>query len=311
MKSFRLRLRAPAKLNLFFEVLGRRPDGYHEIATVTALVSLCDHLLIETFSDSEREVALSCLDMEGNDLSSVIPTDGRNLAVKAYHLLADISGKSTSAEIRLRKQIPSEAGLGGGSSDAAATLAGLNRLWNLNYPAGELAKIGAQLGSDVPLFFEKSPALGSGRGEITSPIGKVKPIDFVIFKPPFGLSTAAVYRALDKGPSSKPRGTGPLTEALRRGADARQLAPLFFNRLEETAREICPDLDSFFEVLGGDAPFRLTGSGTALYAPADSAEQAAALKDKIEKKGIPGKVFVCRSTASPLSHLSDYDILLG
>lgn len=297
----RILLSAPAKLNLFFEVTGTRPDGYHEVETITTLVTLYDRLVIQARPGSEGAVALACIDARGESKAAPLPTDGQNLVAKAYHLLAESCGNAMPVEIELTKRIPAEAGLGGGSSDAAAALFGLNRLRNPGLTAGELKRLAARLGSDVPLFFEKSPALGLGRGEVTRPLDAARELDFVIFKPPFGLSTAAVYRALDEEPDYKPRSSAPLADALARGAETKELFDLFFNRLEATARRISPELDACFGTLGPLAPFRLTGSGTALYTLVSGPDEAVQLKGEIEKTGIPGKVFACRSAASPLS----------
>lgn len=306
MKSS-IKLRAPAKLNLFFEVLDKRPDGYHNVLTVTTPISLCDDLTIGILRGGGRGVRLACVDEAGRDLSAVIPTDDRNLAVKGALALAEESAVTMPISIRLVKRIPSEAGLGGGSSDAAAVIAGLNRLWGLNYSPKRLAEIGARVGSDVPLFFENGFALGSGRGEVTAPIEGVPPFAVVIVKPPFGLSTAAVYRAAGETPPEKRETPDRLIEALRAGNAA--FVPLLFNRFEETARRLSPELDRLFAELAPFGTFRLTGSGTALYAPAADPSQAAGLKERIEKTGVSGKVFVCTTIASPLSPLSVYDIL--
>ena len=313
----RISLSAPAKLNLFFEVTAARSDGYHEVETITTLVTLYDELSIEALPEGEKDVSLTCVD--GGEFGRVrvklpggksillpftdaIPTDERNLVVKAYRLLAEYSGRAVPVKIELTKRIPAEAGLGGGSSDAAAALFLLNRLWNLNLPIPELARLAARLGSDVPLFFEKSPALGLGRGEFTRPLDAAgEPILFVIFKPPFGLSTAAVYRALDGQPRWEPKSSRPLAEALRRGGKGEELFPLFYNRLEATARKISPELDACFEELGAFAPFRLTGSGTALYTALSDPDEALRLKFELSSSGIPGKVFICSTATSPLS----------
>ena len=313
----RISLSAPAKLNLFFEVTGKRPDGYHDVETITTLVTLHDELTIETSPGAEQDVSLTCTIggeafpirvrlPEGKNLIlpavDAVPTDERNLAVKAYRLLAESSDNPTPVRIELIKRIPAGAGLGGGSSDAAAVLFILNRLWNLNLRTPELARLAARLGSDVPLFFEKSPALGLGRGEITRPLDAAdRPISFLIFKPSFSLSTAEVYRALDQEPPWEAKSSRPLAEALRRGEEGKALFPLFYNRLEATARRISPELDACFETLGALAPFRLTGSGSALYTVVSDPEEAVRLKAQIRFSAVPGKVFLCRSAASPLS----------
>ena len=300
MKPNRIDLRAPAKLNLFFEVLGKRPDGYHDILTVTTPISIYDDLSIEIEPGGGNGVRLTCVDETGRDLSVFIPADERNLAVRGARALAGESAVSVPIAIRLVKRIPSEAGLGGGSSDAAAVLAGLNRLWGLNYPRKRLAQIAARIGSDVSLFFEERFALGTGRGEITEPVPSASSFDLVLVKPPFGLSTAAVYRASGEVPPEKRRNPDRLIEALCSG---HPVTPFLFNRLEETARRLSPELDRLFAELARYGSFRLTGSGTALYLPVSSSEEALALKEKIVKAGISGKVFACSTAASPLSQL--------
>lgn len=291
-------LLAPAKLNLFFEVLGKRPDGYHEISTVTALVSLYDELSLSV-SDFSENILLECVDPSGNDLSETIPTDGRNLAVKAARALAEFAGKTSFPKMRLLKRIPSEAGLGGGSSDAAAALKALNRFWNLNLPKETLQKIGASLGSDVPLFFEEGFAFGSGRGEITKPILGVSPFHTVIFKPPFGLSTAAVYKAVREIPSPEYRNPVPLAEALKSG-HLDTVRSLLFNRLEETARSLSSELCGVMSSLSHYASFRLTGSGTALYLLTETAELAQKIALEIRESKVAGTVYTAEIISANL-----------
>jgi 4-diphosphocytidyl-2-C-methyl-D-erythritol kinase len=168
---------APAKVNLFLEVLAKRADGYHEIATLLVAVSLYDTL--EFKEEASGDVQL--LSNHPN-----LSTGPDNLVCRAADLLRQRRGVRRGARIRLTKRIPLAAGLAGGSSDAAATLAGLNRLWGLGLADGELAALGADLGSDVPFFFSAPAAWCTGRGEQVTPLPLGRPLDFVLACPPAG-----------------------------------------------------------------------------------------------------------------------------
>ena len=174
---------APAKVNLFLEVLGKRPDGYHEIATLMVAVRLFDTLVFREAND----LTLRCSDKR-------LPAGPDNLVLKAANLVRERTGCKKGANIRLVKRIPLAAGLAGGSTDAAATLAALNRLWQLGLSANDLAKLGGEIGSDIPFFFRTPAAWCSGRGEIVAPVTLPIPLDFVLLCPSFGLATAAVYK---------------------------------------------------------------------------------------------------------------------
>jgi len=152
-------LRASAKVNLALEVLGKRADGYHEIATVLQAVDLFDRIAVET-ADS--------LSLHTDDPD--LPTDEGNLVMRAARLLQKAAGIETGARIRLQKRIPVAAGLGGGSSDAAATLWGLSRLWKLRWPTARLQELAVELGMDVPFFLGAGRAVARGRGEQLAPL---------------------------------------------------------------------------------------------------------------------------------------------
>src|SRR5262249_2823120 len=201
-----LRVWAPAKVNLFLEVLGKRADGYHEIATLMVAVSLYDTL--EFKEESSPPVHLQC---DRPDLS----TGPDNLIYRAAELLRQRTGCPRGARIRLRKRIPMAAGLAGGSSDAAATLCGLNALWQLGRSNAELAVLGAELGSDVPFFFATPAAWCTGRGEQVTPVKLGRPFHLVVASPGVGLATADVYRGLSVPP--QPLAGGPICRALADG----------------------------------------------------------------------------------------------
>lgn len=174
---------APAKINWLLSVLGKRDDGYHEILSLAQCVELCDELSFEPFDALVLE----------SDCPIPVP---ENLIWKAALVLKDFSGTEKGARITLTKNIPIEAGLGGGSSDAAYTLLGLNELWGLGLDKKRLSALGAKVGSDVPFFLSGPAALVSGRGETAKPVDLGKPVWLVLVKPDFGVSTAWAYRTL-------------------------------------------------------------------------------------------------------------------
>ncbi len=192
---------APAKLNLFLEITGKRSDGFHEILTLVLKTDLCDELeFLPVPKTGNRKFELSCLSYDTGEPLPDLPNDSRNLVYRAADLLLsrtkDRINDLSPVKIVLKKKIPAEAGLGGGSGDAAAALYALNYIWNVRLEKQDLEKLGAELGSDVPLFFEKGLILGRGRGEKCQSIGKAPDMDIVLLKPPFGLSAGEVYRQL-------------------------------------------------------------------------------------------------------------------
>src|SRR5262245_8635037 len=164
-----LSLLAPAKVNLFLEVLGKRPDGYHDLETLMVAIDLCDRL--EFRPDDSGAVTLTCDDPG-------LTCGPANLVLKAADRLRRHTNHSGGARIHLAKRIPMQAGLGGGSSDAATTLKGLTRLWSLGLPDSELAKIGAEVGSDVAFFFSPGAAWCTGRGEKVEPVTLGRTLEF-------------------------------------------------------------------------------------------------------------------------------------
>lgn len=180
-----MQLLAPAKINLSFQIKGRRPDGFHEIETLMAPISLADRITIERAGD-DGEIRFSCDD-------SSLPTGDDNLVVRAAKLFRQRANISSGIKIALEKKIPHGAGLGGGSSDAATTLLGLNELFAASLPQDELLKLAAELGSDVPFFVVRSAAVCRGRGEIVVPTSLATKLQLVLFKPDFGVPTPWAY----------------------------------------------------------------------------------------------------------------------
>jgi 4-diphosphocytidyl-2-C-methyl-D-erythritol kinase len=180
-----MQLWAPAKINLSFRIKGRRADGFHEIETLMAPISLADRITIENTGDA-REIRFSCDDPS-------LPSGDDNLVVRAAKLFRQGTNLNDGITISLEKRIPHGAGLGGGSSDAASTLLALNELFDAGLDQAELLKLAAQLGSDVPFFLARSAAVCRGRGEIVEPISLKTKFHLVLLKPDFGVSTPWAY----------------------------------------------------------------------------------------------------------------------
>jgi len=255
----RVHVLAPAKINLYLEVLGRRPDGYHAIDTVMLAVDLFDE--IEVVADVSGAISLTCDEPE-------LTVGPDNLVLKAARLLKQKSGTAFGATIRLTKRIPWAAGLGGGSSDAAGTLAALNACWELGLADADLATLSAELGSDVPYFFATPAARCTGRGEIVEPVPVGAAFEIVLAKPAIGLNTAAVYREHARQAAGdrflKPEA---LLKALSEG-DVEQLGRLLHNRLQAPAMELAPPVARLYRRLQqtGAAGGLMTGSGSCLFA---------------------------------------------
>lgn len=180
-----MKLLAPAKINLSLEIRGQRADGFHEIETLMVPISLADELEIERV---DREgIAFTCDD-------PTVPCDDTNLVVRAAKLFCEKCGLKPALKIALAKKIPHGAGLGGGSSDAAATLLALDEIFQTKLGTTRLSEMAAELGSDIPFFIYRSSAMCRGRGEIVEPRAFAKPLDLVLIKPPFGVPTPWAYQ---------------------------------------------------------------------------------------------------------------------
>ena len=253
-----LGLPAPAKLNLFLHVLGRRADGYHDLQSAMQLVDLADSLDFELRPDGTL--------LRSGDL--VGATEG-DLCLRAAQLLQAATGCRLGAEIRVRKRIPAGAGLGGGSSDAATTLIALNRLWHLGLDRPTLARLGLQLGADVPFFVEGRNAYAEGLGEILSPI-ELPARRYVVIWPGVSLATAAIFR--DDGLTRN----GPATKIAVFSAALRASPQALFgtNVLEPVARRHAAEVGDALDWLGRFGQARMTGSGSAVFVAVESDDAA-------------------------------------
>ncbi len=265
---------APAKINLALEVLGKRPDGYHEIKSIIQTIDLADDLV---FSPAEKL-----------EISSALPGwDGeKSLVSRAARLLRDRSGYQGGARVRVTKRIPLMSGLGGDSSDGAAALKGFNRLWQLGLSTPDLMEMGAALGSDVPFFFCGGTALIEGRGELVTPLRAYPPTWVVLLLPPIAAETgktARLYGALKKGDFSDGARTEKFAGALIEGWE---IPPsLFSNAFERAAGELWPDIEEyrwrFLEA--GAYRVHLSGAGPALYSLHEDRAEAERILINLQK----------------------------
>ena len=237
---------APAKLNLFLHITGRRADGYHLLQSVFMLIDWCDTLHLDVKLDGT---------IQRIDLNTPLPAD--DLIVRAARALQLASGTTLGAEIHIDKQIPAQAGMGGGSSDAASTLLALNKLWGLNWPVSKLLPLGLALGADVPFFLYGYNAWVEGIGEKISPV-LVPPSRFVVVKPNAGIETARIF-----GSAALERATNTATIS----DFAAQPYDFGRNDLQPVAQALCPEVEIALHWLQsfGLKP-RMTGSGSAVFA---------------------------------------------
>jgi 4-diphosphocytidyl-2-C-methyl-D-erythritol kinase len=257
-------VQAPAKVNLFLEVLGKRPDGYHEIVTCMAAIDLFDTLEFAAASargSKEESATEICLTCEG----AALDTGPNNLVCRAAGLLRKHAGVQRGARIRLQKRIPIGAGLAGGSSDAAATLCGLNELWKLDLPRDELTRLAAQLGSDIPFFLTGNAAWCTGRGEVVAPFKLKEPLHLLLANPGVELSTAAVYKNVQV--PGEPQAPEAMKAALQSGNPA-AVGRALFNRLQEPAELLCREVADLRELCEQLRPqgHLMSGSGSSYFA---------------------------------------------
>lgn len=276
---------AYAKLNLTLDVLGKRDDGYHDLKSVMQTVSLQDDIEIDV--GTGKPWCLKC-DQEG------IPCDERNLAWKAARVYCDAVGKDPEGiEIRIVKRIPSQAGMGGGSSDAAAVLRALNRHFGEPLSLAELADLGAAVGSDVPFCVVGGTCMCEGRGERLRKLPNMPACIFVVCKPEFPVSTPALYRKIDEV-SIPVRPSHQEMEAALMAGDLEKVAHNVFNVFDPVVAADHPELDEIKAVMGeyGAMSSQMTGSGSATFAITDEPLSAVAISSILKKDY--RDVFVCK-----------------
>ncbi len=248
---------APAKLNLFLHITGRRADGYHLLQSVFMLIDWCDTLHFEVRRDGL--ITREDIGLENPASTEALPAD--DLCVRAARALQAATGTSLGVHIGLEKRIPAQAGMGGGSSDAASCLMALQHLWGVRLAPDAMAALALQLGADVPFFLSGGHAWVEGVGERISPLA-LPVSEFVVVKPPVGLSTPAIFGA----PSLK-RDTKTATIT---GFAAEHEGPIYGfgrNDLQPVAQQLCPLLNQSLDWLKAQGlQGRMTGSGSAVFA---------------------------------------------
>lgn len=269
-------LTSPSKINLFLEVLGRRDDGYHEICSIVALTELSDTITLERRTSGITIVA-------GDPR---VPPGSDNLCYRAADLLLRHSGTHGGVNIRIEKRIPVAGGMGGGSSNAAATLWGLNLLYDLGWPCEELIGLGSVLGSDVPLFFCREAAFIRGRGERVEELVSLTPQWLVIANPGIEISTASVYRRLRIPLTTETIGV-TMQNLIASGQGEAALSHCF-NRLEDVVLEVYPIVANLKQrlLLLGAGPVLVSGSGPTVFGVMREAEMARRAASSLAESGI-------------------------
>jgi 4-diphosphocytidyl-2-C-methyl-D-erythritol kinase len=282
--------RAPAKVNLYLRVVGRRADGYHELDSILMPVSLYDELALEVRPAPAPSVALRCD-------HPALPTDDRNLAARAARRFMEEFGLSAAIAIELRKRIPAGAGLGGGSSDAAAVIRALAALTRIGDRA-RLMALGLTLGADVPFFIDPRPARIAGIGERVAPLANPPQLELVIAAPPVEVSTAAVFGALGRD-----RWSGPLAEAaaLEAFGAGRIVEAMLVNDLEAVAAARHPEILRLKAILKdcGATASAMSGSGGAVFGlfPSPAAAEQAAVR--MRALAPEASIFAVHTLAAP------------
>ncbi len=257
---------APAKINLFLHITGRRRDGYHDLQTVFQFLGLCDELRLQDRPDGQIRLLRPLPD---------VPPE-RDLTVRAASLLRETIGISRGADISVVKRVPLGGGLGGGSSDAATTLVGLNHIWGLGLSREELSELGLRLGADVPIFVHGVAAWGEGVGEHLTPVYPAEPW-YVVVYPRCHVSTGEIFSAAELT-----RNSSPLTIPARLRVAPSEAALPAVSRLMAETRNDCeavvfqryPAVEEVHRWLSSHAPARMTGTGASIFAPFGSEEEA-------------------------------------
>ncbi|MGA3164115.1 MAG: 4-(cytidine 5'-diphospho)-2-C-methyl-D-erythritol kinase [Verrucomicrobiota bacterium] len=277
----RLEKKSPCKINLLLNILGRRPDGFHELETILHPVNVCDRLIFER---DAHGVKLTCNNAE-------LPTDGRNLIHRATTAFLQAARISDGVRIHLEKKIPLAAGLGGGSGNAATTLLALNELFDQPLASEKLHELAAALGSDVPFFLQNRPALATGRGEKIQPLEDFPALRgraFLLIHPGFVILTAWAYQALARFPVvlNGRRGRAQKLISKLQTGDLHAASSEFYNSLEAPAFEKFPVLVLFQEFLRANSANAalMSGSGSTTFAIAENVADAESLAEKFKSK---------------------------
>jgi 4-diphosphocytidyl-2-C-methyl-D-erythritol kinase len=264
-----IKVRAPAKVNLALDIAGQREDGYHMMRMINHGVALSDELTLTACRDG---LYLSCDDPR-------VPVDGANLVLKAAEALKEGAGIAAGCRIHIQKRIPMEAGLAGGSADAAAAIKGLNALWHLDMSSEAMGAFGAKLGADIPYCLAGGTALVEGIGEILTPLSSLPPWPLVVVKPPVAIATPWAFAQIDAQASVVHPPVADAAAALRAG-DFKEAARLAGNTFEPVMTGLYPQIGEAIAQLEKAGAFRavMSGSGSTVvgyFEDEDTARRAA------------------------------------
>lgn len=284
-----MRLLAPAKINLVLEVMGSRPDGYHEIRTVLQTIDLVDRLEV----GPADHLRFTCDDPS-------LPAGEENLVVRAARLLARAAGVEARAALHLEKTIPFASGLGGGSSDAATALLGLASLWGLSPGQVDLLELAAALGSDVPFFLRGGTALALGRGELVFPLEDLPPCHLVLARPAAGLSTTEVYHAHRSRLTGGPEGS-TMSRFVRHLFSEGEDYGFVLNDLEVAATGFIPEIGFLVRALRdlGARAAALSGSGSVVFGLYTEEPDAHRARKALDRHPAADRTWLCRTLDAP------------
>lgn len=301
-----IELTAPAKINLFLDVLSKRSDGYHDIITVFEKIDLCDRIRITPLDEKSHRRDARIQAIEISSSTSEIPAGENNIAYRACSLIRKRFGISKGVKIHIEKQIPIAAGLGGGSSDAAAVLKGLNRLWNLNLSREELVDLGKEIGADVPFFIFNSPfAIGRRRGDEIIPIETELEMWHVLLSPPVKVITKEAYEDINLSLTRPMADVRILVRSVETG-DFEGIKKQLYNALERVVIKKVTEISSaetFIKKMGFDT-VRMTGSGPTIFILTLKRKEAEKIKERLKETFLSGKsmkdwkIFVARTTTA-------------
>ncbi len=279
-----IELKALAKINLCLDVLGRRENGYHDVRMVMQTVFLYDNVKIERKDEPGIELKVNL---------SYLPSGEGNLAYKAAAMLFEEFALPGGVRITLYKHIPVAAGLAGGSSDAAAVLFGMNRMFGLRLSEGELMKRGVRLGADVPYCIMRGTVLAEGIGEELSILPAMPKCTVLIAKPPVSVSTKAVYEALDAKEITEHPDVDRLIEGLKE-QNLKKIAACMGNVLEEVTVPMCPVIEEIKQVMkdAGALNAMMSGSGPTVFGLFENKDEARKARQLIWEKGLAKQVYV-------------------
>lgn len=279
-----IRLKARAKINLGLDVLGKRPDGYHEVRMVMQTIGIYDRLIITRIPQEEIRIISNL---------SFLPVNENNLIYKAAKLLKDTCGYEGGVEIDLNKFIPVAAGMAGGSTDAASTLFGMNRLFDLGLPVQRLMDLGVLLGADVPYCLMRGTALAEGIGEKLTRLPAMPHCWLLVAKPPVNVSTKLVYERLDMGGIRKHPDIGGIIEAIEVQNTA-QIAAKMGNVLEQVTVGLYPVIETLKQdmIAQGALNAMMSGSGPTVFGIFPDEQTALDCQAYLKEKGDARQVYI-------------------